>query len=103
MNSAAGKTLMGTEIRRLGLAQEAATLVVGASGTVSASSVQVNASLVVINTTLAAPVGFLVEGYRSGSKLNNLNAVISGSKINVTSASAGYIITAGDTFNWIAF
>jgi len=91
MNAAAKKVGMGTEIQRLGTANDvsvaasaAQTLVAGASGSATVSAAQASASRVIFTTGLTYVKGFIGQDRRSGSAVINAQW---------TSASAG--ATAG--------
>lgn len=81
---------------------ETGTVVVAASHVVS--SAQASASAIVIQTTIPTLTGALVQASRSGSQLYAVNTILSGSNINILSASAGtWKMAANDVINYVAF
>jgi hypothetical protein len=99
MNRAAFKTLVGTEVYRLGTVASAQTAIVGASGSVSAATPEVT-----VATGLTSVKGWIVQRSRSGSALAvNATAGSAAGSLYIQSASAVTPIASGDVITWIAF
>lgn len=98
MNRAAKDASLGTAVSNLETAS-------AAKGVVTVSAAQASASAVAVTTGLTAVAGEIHNLYRSGSPIrpDYLKGALSGGNINFTSASAGYVMAAGDIINWIAF
>ena len=73
------------------------------SGSQTATLANVDGSSIEIATGTTGITGFLVNGFVSGSNINNFKVVNSGSNLLITSASAGYVISTNDIYNWIVF
>jgi len=73
------------------------------SGSQSATLANVDGSAIDIATGTTGITGFIVNGFVSGSNINNFKIVNSGSNLLITSASAGYVISTNDVYNWIVF
>jgi hypothetical protein len=100
MNRAAQNVALGTMLGTAGIL---------ASGSLSVSNVQSDASMVIITTGLATVGGFLFDGYRSGSPLKSYLNVVAGSVTagtlvvqRATNNSASPIML-NDKYNFIAF
>ena len=73
------------------------------SGSQIATLADVDGSAIDLLTGTTGIAGFIVNGYVSGSNINNFKVANSGSNLLITSASAGYIISVNDVYNWIVF
>lgn len=73
-----------------------------ATGVVTVSAAQINASAISIETGETGINGFLVQRYTSGSQVSNAKVVNSGSILDITYGS-GSALTAGDVVYWQTF
>jgi hypothetical protein len=102
MNRASQKASMGTVIQNL-------QTYVGASGSLTVSSVHTNASVITIETGLGSCKGFLVQAFSSGSikgdpYVHNLSgSLLIKARSAVYGVSGSFVLTAGDIVNWIAW
>jgi hypothetical protein len=100
MNRSAQDVSLGTMLGTAGIL---------ASGSLTVSDSQANASMVIITTGLATVGGFLFNAYRSGSPLDSFLNVVAGSATagtlvvqRATNTSAS-LIALNDKYNFIAF
>jgi hypothetical protein len=100
MNRAAQNVSLGNMLENVGML---------ASGSLSVSDAQANASTVIITTGLATVGGFIFDARRSGSPLNLYLNVVAGSvtagtivALRATNNSAS-AITINDKYSYIAF
>ncbi len=97
MNRAATNGTLGTRLSSL----ESGAVV---SGSHTITSAQASASAVVIQTTVSAIEGKIVGATRSGSSLSGVKTLVSGSNLNITSASPSlWVIAADDQVNYIVW
>jgi hypothetical protein len=99
MNRAAADVSLGTMLQYLGTF---------ASGSLTVTNTQASASLVVITPGVSPITGFIFNGYRSGSPLNQYLNVLSGSvagTIVVQKATnvSGSVIASGDIYTYMAY
>jgi len=73
------------------------------SGSQSATLVDVDGSAIDLLTGTTGITGFIVNGFVSGSNINNFKVVNSGSNLLITSASPAYVVSVDDVYNWIVF
>ena len=73
------------------------------SGSQIATLADVDGSAIDLLTGTTGITGFIVNGYVTGSNINNFKVVNSGSNLLITSASPGYIVSVNDVYNWIVF
>ena len=73
------------------------------SGSQLATLSDVDGSAIEVATGTTGIIGFIVNGFVSGSNINNFKVVNSGSNLLITSASPGYIVSVNDVYNWIVF
>jgi hypothetical protein len=95
MNRAAKDAVLGTRLYNMG------TLT---TGSYTSDSADANGSAIIIPTGQTGITGFQVQNFRSGSRLYAMNCSTTGSNLNIkSSASATWIINAGDVIEWIVF
>ena len=107
MNRAAKDAALGTALIALETASAAGTTVLGASGSVAATSADASNAKVAIATGLTAVKGFVAQVRKSGSAMPFIKA-ISGSvagtiEIYKDPTYTGSAIAAGDVVTWFAF
>lgn len=73
-----------------------------ATGVVTVSAAQINASAISISTGETGINGFFVQRYTSGSQISDLKVVNSGSILDVT-AGSGSPLATGDVVYWQTF
>jgi len=114
MNRAAYKVGMGTEIRRLGTANDTAVLaaatqvaIAGASGSATVTSAQASADRVVLSTGLTAIKGFVTGALRSGSPViqpNVISGSVAGTLVFMTATTGcATALTADDSLWYMAW
>jgi|WetSurMetagenome_2_1015567.scaffolds.fasta_scaffold148742_1 hypothetical protein len=96
MNRSADDVSLGTRIYNLGNIATGSWVVTGA---------QQNASSIIIDTGLGSSSGQIVQLYRSGSVVVTTGSfkVANASGSLTIGATAGYVVSASDIVNWIAF
>jgi len=73
------------------------------SGSQAATLADVDGSAIDLLTGTTGITGFIVNGFVSGSNINNFKIINSGSNLLITSASPAYVISINDVYNWIVF
>ena len=95
----ANGSLIGYNSASIVILQAAAVV----SGSQGATLADVDGSAIEVATGTTGIVGFIVNGFVSGSNINNFKVVNSGSNLLITSASEGYVVSVNDVYNWIVF
>jgi len=95
----ANGSLIGYNSASIVILQAAAVV----SGSQGATLTDVDGSAIEVATGTTGIVGFIVNGFVSGSNINNFKVVNSGSNLLITSASEGYVVSVNDVYNWIVF
>jgi len=112
MNVAAQRADLGTvieEVQAIAYANSGSIQVLeGSVGTVvtgcqTATLADVDGSAIVLLTGTTGIAGFIVDGFVSGSNIDDFKVINSGSNLAITSASSGYIISVNDVYNWIVW
>jgi len=105
MNRAADNVDLGTLVQSL--QTYVATLQTNAtvSGSIAINSTHTNGSVVTINPGLGANKGYIVQLSRSGSMLTGSGVFVTNSSgsLSVSVTGAGWVMTIGDSINWIAW
>jgi hypothetical protein len=73
-----------------------------ATGSLTVTEAQINASAISLSTGETGINGFIVQRYMSGSQVSDLKVVSSGSILDIESGSGSPLAT-GDVINWIVF
>jgi len=68
-----------------------------------ATLADVDGSAIDLLTGTTGIAGFIVDGFVSGSNIDDFKVINSGSNLVITSASSGYIISTNDVYNWIVW
>ena len=71
-----------------------------ATGSLTVTEAQINASAISISTGQTGVAGFLVQRYMSGSQISDIKVVNSGSILDIT-AGTGSPLATGDVIYWI--
>ena len=104
MNTYAQRTVLGTEVRRLGTLTDTLSTNMTVSGSVTVSSAQASASAITIQTGVAVIDGKIVQASRSGSLINSgVKVLTTGSNLNITSGSPSWVIAENDAINYIVW
>ena len=112
MNVAAQRADLGTvieEVQAIAYANSGSIQVLeGSVGTVvtgcqTATLADVDGSAIDLLTGTTGIAGFIVDGFVSGSNIDDFKVINSGSNLAITSASSGYIISVNDVYNWIVW
>ena len=73
-----------------------------ATGSLTVSEAQINASAISITTGETGVTGFFVQRYMSGSQISDIKVVNSGSILDIT-AGSGSPLATGDVIYWQTF
>ena len=73
-----------------------------ATGSLTVTEAQINASAISIETGESGINGFVVQRYMSGSQISDINVVNSGSNLDIQ-ADSGSPLATGDVIYWITF
>jgi len=104
MNTYAQRTVLGTEVRRLGTLTDTLYTNMTVSGSVTVSSAQASASAITIQTGVAVIDGKIVQASRSGSQIYGVKCLTTGSNLNITSASPSlWVIAENDAINYVVW
>jgi len=112
MNIAAQRADLGTvieEVQAIAYANSGSIQTLeGSVGTVvtgcqTATLADVDGSAIDLLTGTTGIAGFIVDGFVSGSNIDDFKVINSGSNLTITSASSGYIISVDDVYNWIVW
>ena len=101
MNVASQRVLLGTIVQ--GLQTSVATLQIMKSGSMGVYALHTNASAVALTIGVASSKGYIVDIYRSGSKLSHTAYVTTPSGSLILTDNAGYTTTVGDKIYWIQY
>jgi len=101
MNKSAQQSALGTAIKTLGTDTE--TLMEMRSGSMSVTVAHANASALSIPTGVETSKGYVLDVYRSGSRLYFTGYVTTSSCALTITANAGYTVTALDRINWVVY
>ena len=109
MNVASQRAELGTvveEVQAIAAANSASIVVLEAeytSGCQTATLADVDGSSIDLLTGATGVAGFIVNGFVSGSNIDDFKVINNGSNLVITSASSGYIISVNDVYNWIVW
>ena len=72
------------------------------ANTHNVAGADISGSIIYILTGTSVMNSFIVQYYRSGSIMQNINVISSGSRLTVTPATAGSLVfTSGDSVEWM--
>jgi hypothetical protein len=72
-----------------------------ASGSLTVTEAQINASAISLTTGQTGMAGFIVQRYMSGSQISDVKVVNSGSILDIT-AGSGSPLATGDVIYWVS-